>query len=170
AGGRDGGWSNQTIAFAGLRLFEANARIGAREIVIEKVHLGPANLEATLLEDNLSVVLKRSDLYGGQGTGELAGDATQQTPRLAVRFDLTGVNVLPILTDTANFTYLDGRGGAKFDLKSIGESPLAIVSSLEGTASFSFQDGEVRGINVPQMLRSVMETILSGWQTNGSHR
>jgi len=168
--GRDGGWSNRAIAFAGLRLFESNARIAAREIVLDKVHLGPANLEATLLDDNLSLVLKRSDLYGGQGTGELTVDASQQMPRLALRLDVSGVNVLPILTDAANFSYVDGRGTAKFDLKSTGESPLAIVSSLEGTASFLFQDGELRGLNVTGMLRSVLETILSGWQTNASDR
>jgi AsmA protein len=169
-GGRDTGWSDQTIGFGGLRNFEANARIGAREIVLDKVHLGPANLEATLLDDNLSIVLKRSDLYGGQGKGELTVDATQPTPRLALRFDLASVNVLAILTDAANFSYVDGRGTAKFDLKASGESPLALVSGLEGTASLLFEDGELRGLNLPQMLRSVLETILSGWQTNGSDR
>jgi AsmA protein len=167
---RDGGWSNRAVGFSSLRLFEANARIAAREIVLDKVHLGPANLEATLLEDNLSIVLKRSDLYSGQGKGELTVDATQQTPRLALRFEVTDVNVLSILTDTANFSYVDGRGGAKFDLKSTGESPLAIVSNVEGTTSFLFRDGELRGLNLPGMLRSVLETILSGWQTNASDR
>ncbi len=83
---------------------------------------------------------------------------------------MSGVNGLAILTDAANFSYVDGRGTAKFDLKSTGESPLAIVSSVEGTASFLFQDGELRGLNVPGMLRSVLETILSGWQTNASDR
>jgi AsmA protein len=169
-GGRDAVWSNRAIDFGGLRLLEANARIGAREIVLDKVHLGPANLEATLLEDNLSILLKRSDLYGGQGTGELTVDATQQTPRLALRLDVSGVNALSILTDAANFSYVDGRGTAKFDLKSTGESPLALASNLEGTASLLFQDGELRGLNIPQMLRSVLETILSGWQTTGSDR
>jgi AsmA protein len=167
---RDGGWSDRPIAFGPLRLFESNARIGAREIVLDKVHLGPANLEATLLEDNLSIVLKRSDLYSGQGKGELTVDATQQTPRLALRFEVTDVNVLSILTDTANFSYVDGRGTAKFDLKSSGESPLAIVSNAEGTTSFVFRDGELRGLNLPGILRSVLETILSGWQTNASDR
>jgi AsmA protein len=167
---RDGGWSNRPIAFGPLRLFESNARIGAREIVLDKVHLGPANLEATLLEDNLSIVLKRSDLYAGQGKGELTVDATQQTPRLALRFEVTDVNVLSILTDTANFSYVDGRGTAKFDLKSTGESPLALVSNVEGTTSFLFRDGELRGLNLPGILRSVLETILSGWQTNASDR
>jgi AsmA protein len=165
---RDSGWSDRTIGFGGLRLFESNARIAAREIVLDKVRLGPANLEATLLEDNLSVVLKRSDLYGGQGKGELTIDMTQQTPQLALRLDVLDVNVLQILTDAANFSYVDGRGTANFDVKSTGDSPLAIVSGLEGTTSFLFRDGELRGLNVPGMLRSVLETILSGWQTKAS--
>ncbi|HML13839.1 MAG TPA: AsmA-like C-terminal region-containing protein [Xanthobacteraceae bacterium] len=168
--GRGGNWSNRTINLGVLRVFEGNARVAAREIVLDKVHLGPANLEATLLEDNLSVVLTRSDLYGGQGKGELTFDVTQQQPRLGLRFDLSGVNVLPILTDAADFRYVDGHGAAKFDLKAAGESPLAIVSSLEGTASFVFQDGELRGLNLPHMLRSLLETVLSGWQTNASDR
>jgi AsmA protein len=167
---RDGAWSDKAIGWSALRLFEANARIAAREIVLDKVHLGPANLEATLLEDNLSIVLKRSDLYGGQGSGELTVDVTKEMPSLALRLDVSGVNVLPILSDAADFSYLDGRGTAKFDLKSTGESPHTIVSNLEGTASFRFENGELRGLNVPQMLRSVLETILSGWQTSGADR
>lgn len=163
-------WSDRPISVAGLRMVEANARIAAREIVIEKVHLGPANLEATLLDDKLSIVLPRSQLYGGQGSGELSVDASKPIPALALRFDVSGVNVLPILSDTANFEYVDGRGGAKFDLKAAGASPLQIVSGLEGTASFLFEDGELRGLNIPRMLQSLLDTILSGWQTNASER
>ena len=166
--GPDTGWSDRAIGWNGLRLFESNARIAAREIVLDKVHLGPANLEATLLDDNLSIVLKRSDLYGGNGKGELTVDVSQQTPLLALRLAVSDVNALPILTDAANFSYVAGRGTANFDLKSTGESPLAIVSNLEGTASVRFQDGELRGLSVPRMLRSVLDTILSGWQTSGA--
>jgi AsmA protein len=168
--GRVGNWSSRALGMGGLRLFEANANVAAREIVLDKVHLGPADVEGTLLEDNLSIVLKRSDLYGGNGSGEMTIDVSKHVPSLALRLDVSGVNVLPILSDAADFSYLDGRGTAKFDLKSTGESPLTIVSNLEGTASFRFENGELRGLNVPQMLRSVLETILSGWQTNGSER
>jgi AsmA protein len=168
--GRDDRWSDRTIGFTGLRMFEANARIAAREIVLDKVHLGPANLEATLLEDKLSIVLQRSELYGGQGTGELTVDASKQVPGLSLRLDLSGLNVLPILSDAADFQYVEGRGGAKFDLKATGESPLRIVSTLEGTASFLFENGDLRGLNIPRMLQSLLETVLSGWQTNASDR
>jgi AsmA protein len=165
---RDRRWSDRPISFTGLRLFEANARVAAREIVIGNVHLGPASLEATLLGDSLSVVLPRSELYGGQGAGELAVDASKQPPSGSLRLDLSGLNALPILSDAADFQYVEGRGGAKFDLKGTGESPLQIVSSVEGTASVLFENGELHGINVPRMLQSLLETILSGWQTNAS--
>jgi AsmA protein len=163
-------WSDRPIGVTGLRMVELNAQIAAREIVLDKVHLGPANLEATLLEDKLSIVLPDSQLYGGRGTGELTIDAAKQVPALSLRFDLAGVNVLPILSDAANFDHVDGRGGMKFDLQASGESPLQIVSGLEGTASFQFEDGELRGINVPHMLQSLLETIMSGWQANASDR
>jgi len=163
-------WSDRTINFASMRMFEANTRIVAREIVLEKVHLGPATLEATLLEDKLSIVLPNSQLYGGQGKGELTVDASKQVPALSLRADLTGLNVLAILTDAADFTYVDGRGGARFDLKATGESPLRMVSSLEGTASALFENGELRGVNLPGMLQSLLETVLSGWQTRASER
>jgi AsmA protein len=163
-------WSDRPISVTGLRMVELNARIAAREIVLDKVRLGPANLEATLLEDKLSIVLPDSQLYGGRGTGELTVDAAKQVPLLSLRLDLAGVNVLPILSDAANFDHVDGRGGMKFDLQASGESPLQIVSSLEGTASFLFEDGELRGINVPHMLQSLLEAIMSGWQANASDR
>src|SRR5262249_4180924 len=141
ADSRGSHWRDRPISFTGPRMVEVHARIAAREIVLDKVHLGPADLEATLLEDKLSIVLPRSQLYGGQGTGELTIDAAKPVPAVSLRFDLSGVNVLPILSDTANFEYVDGRGGAKFDLKASGESPLQLVSSLRGTAPVLFSGG-----------------------------
>ncbi|HXW27271.1 MAG TPA: AsmA family protein [Xanthobacteraceae bacterium] len=168
APGRASRWSDRPVSLAALRLFEANAKIGAREIVIGKVRLGPANLEVTLLDDTLTVVLPRAELYGGQGSGQLVADASKAVPTLSMQFDLAGLNVLPILSDAADFQYVEGRGGAKIDVKGSGESPLRVVSSLEGTAEFKFENGALRGISVPRMLQSVLETILSGWQTNAS--
>jgi AsmA protein len=163
-------WSDRPMSFTALRLFEADARIAARELVIDKVHLGQTALEVTLLDDELSVVLPRTELYGGDGAGELVVNASSQALDLSVRFDLSGADVLPLLSDAADFPYLVGRGGTKLDLKGSGESPLRIVSSLEGTASFLLENGEVRGIDVPNMLQLLLKTILSGWQTNTSDR
>src|SRR6201995_6152815 len=78
--------------------------------------------------------------------------------------DLVGVRALPLLTSLAGFDKLDGKMQAKIAARSAGASQHAIMSNVSGTAFVVFQDGQIRGLNVAQMIRSLTASTLNGWQ------
>ena len=52
----------------------------------------------------------------------------------------------------------------RFNVQSAGASEAALVSALNGEASVLFQNGAIRGINIPKMTRSLATGVLFGWQ------
>ena len=162
-------WSDQPIEFAVLRVFEAAVKISARELIVHNIHVAPAEVDATLTGGLLSIALSRAQLYGGPVTGKLVIDAGR-APRHGASFDLAKVDALPFLTDAIGFDHLEGRFQARLDVTASGTSAAAIVGSLGGTAQFSVEDGAVRGVNIPAMIRALTNQTLQGWQDKGSDK
>jgi AsmA protein len=122
----------------------------------------------TLHDGVLSVVPTRLELYGGSAKGTLTIDASGQTPAYSGQVELANVAALSFLDDAFDFRNLDGRGRMKADLKASGSSARAIVASLGGTTDITFENGELKGINIPQMVQSVATHILNGWEGTSS--
>ena len=57
---------------------------------------------------------------------------------------------------------------AKIDARGRGNSQRAIMSSLNGAMDLLFQDGEIRGVNVADMVRTLAASIINGWNESGS--
>lgn len=161
-------WSDAPLNLFGLRLVEANIALTAREVLIDKVRIAPAALETTLLNDALTVKLGQSGLYGGQATGEFALDRSRDEPTVTVRTSFAGLSALPFLRDAVDFEYIEGRARGSLDVTGTGVSPRRIVAGLAGRADLLFEDGAVRGIDMPGMLRSLLDMILAGWQSKSS--
>jgi AsmA protein len=106
--------------------------------------------------------------YGGAASGELIVDASSGNPTYAMHCDLVGVRALPLLTSLANFDKIDGQMQAKIAARSAGGSQHAIMSNMSGTVFANFQDGQIRGVNVAQMIRDLTASTLSGWQDQKS--
>jgi AsmA protein len=84
----------------------------------------------------------------------------------ALHIDLDGARALPLLSDLAEFGALDGRLASKIDVRASGNSANAIISSLSGTADVRIQDGQILGINVAKMIRTLTARTLLGWEDN----
>lgn len=161
-------WSDTPLNLFGLRLFEADINLSAREVLIEKTRVAPAAIEAMLLQDKLTLKLSPSGVYGGQATGELIVDRSHEIPSFATRMAFTQIDSLQAFHDISGFDYLSGRARGALDLKATGISPLQIVSDLKGRGEILLEDGAVRGLNMPDMVRSLLDMILSGWQPRAS--
>lgn len=160
--------SDAPLDFFGLRLFEGNLKLSARELLIRNLRIAPAAIETTLLQDTLTAKLSPSGIYGGQATGEFVVDVAQNEPRVGMQVAFSELDALPFLRDAFAFPYIAGRARGALDLKGAGASELQIVSSLTGRAEFLFENGAVRGLNLPNMVRSLLDMILAGWQPKAS--
>ena len=154
-------WSDAPLDLFGLRLVEASVNLSAREVLVDNVRIAPAVVEATLLRDVLSVKLDSSGLYGGQASGELTVDRTKDDPSLGLQLRFSGIDVLPFLQDAIDFPYIAGRARGAVGLTGAGRSKLQIVSSLNGRADMVFENGAVRGLNLLNMVRSLLDMILA---------
>ena len=159
-------WSNASIDLAGLNYVDAQARISAAELVIGDGRFAPAAIDAALTSGVMKLQLANLGAYDGNANGDLTIDASTAEPTYALRTDLTNVRALPLLKSLADFDKLDGRMQAKISVRSSGNSQRAIIGNLAGTVFTVFQDGQIRGLNVAQMIRSLTSGTLSGWQEN----
>jgi AsmA protein len=164
AGGASQAWSNASIDLNGLNYVDAQARISAAELVIGDGRFKPAAIDAALTSGVMKAQLANLGAYDGNANGDLTIDASTANPTYALHTDLTGVRALPLLKSLADFDKLDGKMQAKISVRSSGNSQRAIIANLSGTVFTVFQDGQIRGLNVAQMIRSLTSNTLSGWQ------
>lgn len=92
-------------------------------------------------------------LYGGSYAGNVGLDVRRDVPALSMDEKLTGVQVGPLLKDFMGKDYVTGRAQLAARLTAQGTEPMAIRKTLNGNASFSFQEGAINGINIAQLIR-----------------
>ena len=159
-------WNSQDVRLVGLNYLDADVQFSATELNVGSFRVAPVSLHATLANGALNAAMLRTGLYGGQVEATASVDVSGDTPNHAVRIDLTGVRALPLLSDAAGFGALDGRLQAKIDVRASGSNERAVMSSVSGSADVRIQDGQVLGINVPKMIRTLTARVLTGWQEN----
>lgn len=160
------GWSDEPIKLDGLNYVDADFQVSAAALNIGALKLVPAKIEGSLASGILRMSLSELGLYEGRAAAGLALDASLASPIYAMRADLRGVRALPLLTSLADFTSLDGRMQAQLDVRTTGRSQREMIANLSGTTNVDFEDGQIRGINVAQMIRNLTTSTLSGWQEN----
>ena len=158
------GWNDAAFSLDGLNYLDADFQISTAALNVGTLHLAPAKIEGALASGILKMTLNELGLYEGRAAAGLAIDVSIANPIYALRADLRGVRALPLLTSLADFTSLDGRMQTQLDVRTTGRSQREMISNLSGTATVDFQDGQIRGINVAQMIRSLTSSTLSGWQ------
>jgi AsmA protein len=157
-------WSEAPIDLASLNYIDLQARISAGTLDMGGAQFSPASIDATIAAGVMKVALSNLGAYGGQASGEVIVDASSSTPTFAIHADIVGVRALPLLQSAANFDKIDGKMQAKIGLRSSGASQHAIMANMAGTAFVVFQDGQLRGLNIAQMIRSLTASTLNGWQ------
>lgn len=170
ASGERAGWSNAKVDFSGLKTVNAELNLSVEQLTYGTIKAGPIGIRIGVASGKLKVEMPNFQLYGGVGTGVLAVDATGKSPVQAFRFSLSNLDAYPFLEGVAAFQGIEGKAAIAMNLTASGASQRAMVSGLNGTASFEFTDGAIRGINIAQMVRSLSSGTLSGWQSGEAEK
>lgn len=160
-------WSDARFDLRGLNYVDAQVRLSAAEFDYNSAHIAPASLDAKLANGTLTGQLSQLGIYGGEAAGQFTVDASQRVPSFALRTDFSNVRARPLLAAFTDFDRIDGKLQAQLALRASGDSVRGVMSTIGGTAAVKVRDGEIRGLNVPQMIRNLTTTTLSGWQDNG---
>lgn len=92
-------------------------------------------------------------LYKGSYAGDLSFDVSRKTPLLGLNEKLTGVQAGPLLKDFMGKDYVTGKANMAVKMTAKGIEPMAVRKSLNGNGSFSFENGQVKGVNIGQLIR-----------------
>jgi AsmA protein len=164
AGGGPTGWSDARIDFSALNAIDASLGLAAKQFIYKQIKTGAVTIQATISGGKLDAKLPSLKLYNGTGNGSLSVDASSKTPKQAFKFALKDLAAYPFLRDAAGFESIEGTGAMNLDLTASGASQRAIVSALNGTAKFQFNNGAIRGINIASLMRNLTSGVLTGWQ------
>ena len=158
------GWRVEKFGFLALKGVNANVTVTLDQFVYAGIRIGAATLNAALSGGKLTAEIQSLRAYGGTGGLSVAIDAAGEVPTQRLKLTLDNFAAYPLLSDVLDFENIEGTGAIVLDLTASGASERAMVSAMDGTASFAFADGALRGLNVAKILRALTTGILTGWQ------
>ncbi|HIL93179.1 MAG TPA: AsmA family protein [Cycloclasticus sp.] len=138
----DGVFKVQSLVVNGLKVEEASINVLAKNGVLKS-------------EQGVK------KFYGGRYAGTTVVDARQNTPKIIVKEQATGINIEPLLIDLLGESPIAGVANIKADLTTRGNTVPAFKSALNGTAEFSFNDGAVTGVDVGALMKQA-QAVLRG--------
>ncbi len=130
---------------------QGNIRIGSLQVA--KLKLAQINAKLALAGGKLDVAPLSMKLYEGSTSGSVSANANGN--QIALRQNLQGVSINPLMKDLLDKDMLEGRGNITLDVNTRGETVSAFKKALGGNATLALKDGAIKGINLAQSLRDV---------------
>ncbi|PZO47933.1 MAG: hypothetical protein DCF16_17065, partial [Alphaproteobacteria bacterium] len=162
----ESGWSNAPIDLSGLRALDADLNLTLGGLQFQRMTFSNVALGLRVARGALDARLTRISLYDGGGTARLIADGSGAVPRVAIELDAQNIQAETLLRDAIGFDKIVGRGRLTASLIGVGASQSAIMHSLDGSASFTFNDGQWKGVNLAQMART-LQAMASGQAAAG---
>lgn len=157
------GWSDEAVDLSALRLTNADLRLSAGKITARNYDLGAGAITAALKDGRFTGQIAELRAYGGQINASVTIDDSDEAPAIATSFNAQGVNLLPFLTDMAQFPYLEGKGDVSGKLEASGSTTRELVGSLSGNLAVSAANGVIKGIDLAGLVQALHGKPLEGW-------
>lgn len=148
------GWPRDPIDVSGLGALDAQVSFSADSVDLGLAALGKVQAGLTIDRARAVFDLRRVAAYGGTVSGEFVINGRRG---LSVGGDLAfaGMNLEPLLRDLAGYERLLGTGDLRLKFLGVGNSVHDIMQGLEGSGSLSLGKGELRGLDIAGMLRTL---------------
>jgi AsmA protein len=164
----DTAWSSDPLDLSGLRSLDADLQLTLGALRFQRMNFANVALGLRIANGALDARLSRVSLYDGGGTARLIADGSGATPRVAIEVDAQNVQAETLLRDAIGFDNIVGRGRLRASLVGQGASQAAIMRTLRGNASFNFNDGQWKGVNLAQVARTVQSALTGQAAGEGS--
>ena len=141
------------LDFGFLKNLNANGQLSIGTLKVANIKSSNIKLNVKAGDGNLNVAPISANLYQGTLNGAISLHGVG-TPRVALKQNLAGVNVGPLLKDAADVDMLEGRGSVALDVNAQGATVSAMKKSLQGSAALNLHDGALKGVNIAGAIRS----------------
>jgi len=159
----------QPLDLSALKGLNANGSLKIGALKVANVKASNVRLEIKAANGRVDVSPIAANLYQGSLAGALSVQAAA-APVIAVKQNLNGINVGPLLKDAANFDTLEGKGNVSVDVTGQGGTVTAIKKALNGSATIKLTDGAIKGVNIAGSIRDAKAKLgaLKGEKTQGA--
>lgn len=165
----DGGWSREPIAAHALPQGEVDLRVSAARLTIGNAVVENAAFSVMSHAGRIDLALGDSDFckgtLRGRATAILNADGGYD---VKVQGGLDRVDVALALPALGLGKKMTGLVTATFAAEGSGDSPATLMRSLGGKTSATFKQGELIGINLPELLKRIeRKPLLAAFDTRG---
>jgi AsmA protein len=143
----------QPIDLSGLKGLNLKGDLKIDQLIASNVKLEKVHLGVKAAGGKVDVEPLTADLYQGKLSG--AASVNANTNRFALKADLGGVALGPLLKDALNNDMLEGKGNVDVDVQTDGNTVSAMKKALAGNAKLSLKDGGLKGISLDDMIRKL---------------
>lgn len=157
------GWPKETIDASGLAAVDAAVAISADALDLGVVKFGATQAMITTDRGRAVFDIRKVAGYNGTIGGNFVVNARKG---LSIGGDLSFENIAlqPLLQDVGGYDRLIGTGDLRLKFLGVGNSVDAIMHSLEGSGSVALGQGELRGLDIAGMLRTLNTSYVGDGQ------
>ncbi len=150
-------WPTTPIDLAGLRAADADLNLTIQTLTFQRMSFTNARMALAIANGVADANLTQISLYGGAGRARLTAHA--EGNRIVTVLDADNIQAEPLLRDAIGFDRIVGRGRLQASLSGQGGTQAALMRSLSGAASFRFNDGQWKGVNLAQVARTIQSAM-----------
>lgn len=155
AGGMEAvGWPEGKIDVSALSAMDAEVALSAPSIDLGVLKLGPTRALITVDRARAVVDIREMQAYEGQITGDFVVNGRGGLS-VGGRLTFAGLKTQPLLMDLAGWDRLISTGDVAIEFLGVGNSIDAIMKSLKGKGSLELGQGELRGLDIAGMLKTL---------------
>ncbi|TFL19126.1 AsmA family protein [Jannaschia formosa] len=148
------GWGRETIDVSALFAADGELTFTSGPVTLGDARLDAVSMAATLDQGRAVAIFRPIRAYGGEITGEWVVNGRGGLSTRAV-LDLKGLQMEPFLTEFTDFDRLVGQADISVNLLGVGDTAQALMSSLDGEVSFLVGKGELLGLDLAGMIRTL---------------
>ena len=155
AGGMEAaGWPEGEIDVSFLGALDAEVALAAASIDLGVLKLGQTRALVTIDRARAVIDIREMQAYDGQISGDFVVNGRGGLS-VGGRLTFAGLQTQPLLTDLAGWDRLVSAADLELEFLGVGNSIDAVMKSLEGQGSLELGKGELRGLDIAGMLRTL---------------
>ncbi len=148
------GWPRETIDVSALGLIDAEIALTAPSVDLSVLRLGEARAMVTLERSRAVFDLRQLAAYGGSVAGEFVVNGRGGLS-VGGNLALKGIDMQALMLDLSGWDRLISRGNLTLKFLGVGNSVDEIMQGLKGEGSLALAQGELKGLDIAGMLRTL---------------
>ncbi len=155
--GQGGAGADPKIDLSALKTLNANGSLRIGALTVNNIKAQNVQVKLRAAGGRVDVDPIAANLYKGTVAGNASVNANSNA--FAVKQQLQGVEIGPLLRDVADKDLVEGRGTVMLDVTTAGATVGALKKGLNGTSSVNLRDGAIKGVDVAGTLRKAQSLL-----------